>query len=103
LFGNAGPQAADVPTFKELKGVYPAATTQFHADQALDLDAMAKRIEAMLKAGVYGMILLGTAGLNCSLASAEKRRVVRRAVEQIAGRVPVLSGVAECSSAPSGK
>ena len=103
MFGNAGPQAADVPTFKELKGVYPAATTQFHADQALDLDATAKRIEAMLKAGVHGMIVLGTVGENCSFEYEEKLRVVRRAVEQIAGRVPVLSGVAECSSAPSGK
>jgi dihydrodipicolinate synthase/N-acetylneuraminate lyase len=42
---------------------------------------------------------LGTVGENCSLEYGEKLQVLRAAVEQIAGRVPVLSGVAECSTA----
>ena len=81
------------------QGVYPAATTQFHPDQSLDLDASAKHWETMLRAGVHGLIVLGTVGENCSLEYEEKLRVVRRAVEMVAGRAPLLTGVAECSTA----
>jgi 4-hydroxy-tetrahydrodipicolinate synthase len=79
-------------------GVFPAAVTQFHSDQSLDLAATARHLDAMAKAGVHGMIMLGTVGENCSLERREKLDVLRMAVEAIAGRVPVLTGVAECST-----
>ena len=80
-------------------GVYPAATTQFHSDQSLDLPATMKHNEVMLEAGVHGMIMLGTVGENCSLDYAEKLEVLKATVEHTAGRVPVLTGVAECTTA----
>jgi 4-hydroxy-tetrahydrodipicolinate synthase len=81
------------------KGVLPAATTQFKSDQSLDLPATAAHLEKMIGAGVHGLIMLGTVGENCSLEYAEKLAVLRAAVDMAAGRVPVLSGVAECSTA----
>jgi 4-hydroxy-tetrahydrodipicolinate synthase len=81
------------------RGVFPAATTQFHDDQSLDLKGTAEHLERLLRAGVHGMILLGTVGENCSLEYREKLDVLRAGVEQVAGRVPVLTGVAECSTA----
>jgi 1-pyrroline-4-hydroxy-2-carboxylate deaminase len=81
------------------KGVFPAATTEFHADQSLDLAATAKHIDAMIRAGVHGMIVLGTVGENCSLEPKEKLDVIRAAREAIGGRVPLLTGVAECTTA----
>jgi dihydrodipicolinate synthase/N-acetylneuraminate lyase len=80
-------------------GVFPAVTTQFHDDQSLSLEGTTRHLELLLRWGVHGIIVLGTVGENCSLESAEKREVVRAAVRQVAGRVPVLSGVAECSTA----
>ena len=80
-------------------GVYPAVTTQFRSDQSLDLEATAAHIETLLRAGVHGLIMLGTVGENCSLEPAEKRAVMRLAVERAKGRVPVLSGVAEYTTA----
>src|SRR6516162_5417922 len=81
------------------RGVFPAATTQFHDDQSLDLKGTAEHLERLLRAGVHGMILLGTVGENCSLEYREKLDVLRAGVEQVARRVPVLAGVAECSTA----
>jgi 4-hydroxy-tetrahydrodipicolinate synthase len=81
------------------RGVFPAATTQFHADQSLDLAGTARHLEALVRAGVHGVIVLGTVGENCSLEYHEKLAVVKEAVHQVAGRVPVLTGVAECSTA----
>jgi 4-hydroxy-tetrahydrodipicolinate synthase len=80
-------------------GVYPAATTQFHSDQSLDLKGTTEHVERLLRAGVHGVIMLGTVGENCSLEYREKLDVLRATVEQVAGRVPVLTGVAECSTA----
>jgi len=79
-------------------GVYPAAVTQFHADHSLDLAATSRHLDAMVEAGVHGMIMLGTVGENCSLERREKLEVLKMAVETIAGRVPLLTGVAECST-----
>jgi 1-pyrroline-4-hydroxy-2-carboxylate deaminase len=81
------------------RGVFPAATTEFKSDYALDLPATAKHIDAMIRAGVHGMIVLGTVGENCSLDAREKLDVIRAAREVIAGRVPLLTGVAECTTA----
>jgi dihydrodipicolinate synthase/N-acetylneuraminate lyase len=80
-------------------GVYPAVTTQFHSDQSLDLAGTVKQVEAMLAAGVHGIIMLGTVGENCSLEYAEKIDVLRATVAYVRSRVPVLTGVAECSTA----
>jgi 4-hydroxy-tetrahydrodipicolinate synthase len=81
------------------RGVYPAATTQFRPDQSLDLPATAAHVERLIAAGVHGMIMLGTVGENCSLEYAEKLDVLRASIQQVRGRVPLLTGVAECSTA----
>ena len=80
-------------------GVFPAATTQFQPDQALDIPATLAHLDRMIEAGIHGLIMLGTVGENCSLEYAEKLAVLRAAVEHVARRVPVLTGVAECTTA----
>jgi hypothetical protein len=52
-------------------------------------------LEALIREGVHGLIMLGTIGENCSLSLDEKVRVLEAAVEVADGRVPVLNGVAE--------
>ncbi|HLJ53476.1 MAG TPA: dihydrodipicolinate synthase family protein [Chthonomonadaceae bacterium] len=80
-------------------GVFPAVTTQMRRDQSLDLEATARHIEALIDSGVQGLVMLGSLGENTLLEPEEKRSVVRMAKEVAAGRVPVLSGVAEFSTA----
>ena len=81
------------------QGVFPAITTQLKKDQSLDLDATAAHAEALIDSGVTGMIFLGSLGENQALLPEEKRRVIEAMVEAVDGRVPVLSGVAENSTA----
>src|SRR5271156_1425463 len=80
------------------EGVFPAATTQFHPDQSLNLAATFEHIDRMIDAGIHGLIMLGTVGENCSLEYSEKLEVLRATVDHVAGRIPVLSGVAECTT-----
>ena len=81
------------------KGVFPAATTQFHEDQTLDIEGTARQLEVLINSGVSGLVMLGSLGENVTLTQQEKRLVVKTAIETSAGRVPVLSGVAETSTA----
>lgn len=80
-------------------GVYPAVTTQFTSDQALDLEATKSHVKMLIGAGVHGLVMLGTVGETTALEPDEKRAVLTAALEAADGRVPVLSGVAECSTA----
>jgi len=80
------------------QGVFPAVTTQFAPDARLDLSATCRHLEALIEAGVHGLVMLGTVGENCSLEYDEKLEVVSAAVRIVAGRIPVLTGVAECTT-----
>ena len=81
------------------KGVYPAATTQFAPDLSVDLEATRGVLDALIRDGVHGLISLGTCGENNSLEPDEKRAVLKAAVETSAGRVPVVVGVSELTTA----
>ena len=80
-------------------GVFPAATTKMTASGELDLTSMQHSIERLVKGGVSGVIVLPMLGENATLTQAEKDRVVPAAKEAVSGRVPLLSGLAELSTA----
>lgn len=85
------------------RGVFPAATTQFHADGSLDLESTRRLLKMKLDAGIHGVIMIGSVGENTVLEPEEKRAVLKMAVETVKGRVPVLSGVAENSTAAAAR
>jgi 4-hydroxy-tetrahydrodipicolinate synthase len=62
------------------------------------LPATLRHLDVMLAAGIDGLIMLGTVGENCSLEYAEKLELLRAVVAHVRRRVPVLTGVAECST-----
>lgn len=84
---------------KPWSGVFPALTTQFTEEERLDFAAMERHFEAQIEAGVNGLVVLGSLGENGTLSPREKQEVITRAVSVSRGRVPVLSGVAETTTA----
>ncbi len=76
-------------------GVYPAVTTKFNADDTLDLETFEVNINAQLEARVDGIILGGTLGEASSLLDKEKDVLVRKTVEIVNGKVPVVMNIAE--------
>ncbi len=80
-------------------GVFPAVTTQFKPDYALDLDATARVVDGLIRDGVSGLIMCGTVGENTSLSRSEKVAVMEMAKATARGRVPVIAGVAEFTTA----
>ena len=80
-------------------GVFPAITTQMHKDGSLNLDATARHVEVLIASGVSGIVFLGSLGENQPMTGAEKRLLIEVMVKVVKSRIPVLSGVAETSTA----
>jgi dihydrodipicolinate synthase/N-acetylneuraminate lyase len=81
------------------KGVFPAITTQFRVDQSLDLASTERHLDTMIRAGIHGVVLLGTVGENTALDYQEKLTVMKELKQAVGGRIPVLTGVAEYTTA----
>ncbi|SSC71604.1 MULTISPECIES: dihydrodipicolinate synthase family protein [Ciceribacter] len=77
------------------RGVIPAVTTQFNEDLSIDFENTRRVQDALVNDGVHGLIVMGTCGENNSLDPDEKRAILKGAVEVVAGRVPVITGVSE--------
>jgi 1-pyrroline-4-hydroxy-2-carboxylate deaminase len=82
----------------EWKGVFPAVTTKFTADDQLDIEAFDLNLKAQLEAGVDGIILGGSLGEASTLLQEERDALLIHTVKAVAGRVPVLMNVAEQST-----
>ena len=82
----------------EWKGVFPALTTKFTANDELDLPLFEKNLLAQLAAGVEGIILGGTLGEASVLTTEEKKVLVKFAIEKVNGKVPVVINIAEGST-----
>lgn len=79
-------------------GVFPAVTTKLDRDGSVNIRETQASVERLINNGVSGVIMLPMLGENACLTSAEKEVVVRAAKEVVAGRVPLLSGLAEITS-----
>jgi len=75
-------------------GIIPAVTTPFTSDDRIDLDALQANVDGLLQAGVHGLVATGTMGESASLEIDERRAVIGSVSEVVAGRVPLLSGIA---------
>ena len=80
------------------KGVYPALTTKFTSDDKLDLPLFEKNLKAQMAAGIDGIILGGTLGESSVLSTDEKEKLVKFAIEKVAGKIPVILNIAEGST-----
>ena len=75
-------------------GIIPAVTTPFTEADTIDLEALRANVDALVRAGVHGLVATGTMGESASLDLEERRDVIAAIAEAAAGRVPVLAGIA---------
>ncbi len=77
----------------QFEGIIIPVVTPFHADYAVNEDAYAAMIEALLDRGASQIVIGGTTGENYALTREERLRQFQFANEVIAGRVPWIAGV----------
>ncbi|NUA26714.1 dihydrodipicolinate synthase family protein [Cupriavidus basilensis] len=80
-------------------GVFPAVSTQFKADYSLDIEATHKVMCNLVADGVSGLVVCGTVGENTSMSTREKLAVIEAAKDAAKGRIPVIAGIAEFTTA----
>ena len=80
------------------KGVMPAITTQFTADDKLDLAAFTINLHAQVNAGASGIILGGTLGEASTLSPEEKNTLVATTLKEVGDRAAVILNIAEQST-----
>jgi len=77
---------------QKLHGVISFPVTPFKKDLSLDLDGLRVNLRALLKHPVCAVVApAGTGEIHC-LSPSEHLAVVQTTVEEVAGRVPVLTG-----------
>ncbi|MFM0127134.1 dihydrodipicolinate synthase family protein [Paraburkholderia sediminicola] len=81
------------------KGVFPAVTTKLKDDGSLDHEAIKAGLNRLIDSGVGGVVMMGMVGESAQLTPEEKRTVIKLAVETVNGRVPVIAGLAETTTA----
>ena len=75
-----------------LSGSITALATPFSVDGEIDLDAWQRLLATQLASGTQAIVVAGSTGEAAALLDAEFESLLRCAVEQVAGRIPVLAG-----------
>ncbi len=91
--GTAAPAAAST----RWTGIFPAVTSKFTEDGALDEKEMARCWKLQVDAGVDGLIVCGSLGEASTLDAAEKIQSVKLA-KSVAGKLPVLLTISDGST-----
>ena len=81
-----------------ISGSMVAIVTTMDAQGALDWHALTKLVDFHLAEGTDALVVVGTSGESATLNVAEHVEVIRRVVEQVKGRIPVIAGTgANCT------
>jgi 4-hydroxy-tetrahydrodipicolinate synthase len=81
------------------RGSLVAIVTPMSDDGALDLEALRRLVDWHIAEGTDGIVIVGTTGESPTVGYDEHCLLIRTAVEQAAGRVPVIAGTGANSTA----
>ncbi|MFC7398048.1 dihydrodipicolinate synthase family protein [Chelatococcus sp. GCM10030263] len=84
---------------QDFRGVLPAMTTKMTADQQVDLAGVRQDISFLIDGGVDGVIVCGSLGEASTLTADEKLTILKAAIAEAGGRVPIMLTIAEDSTA----
>lgn len=79
---------------KRPHGIYPILYAFFDIAGELDRAAFRQQVDACIAAGAHGIAILGLITEVAALSPEERNTLVRWAVEDIAGRVPLMATIA---------
>ena len=81
------------------EGVFPAITTPFQPDLAVDHGFLSGHVDWMIASGSRGIVALGSLGEGATLSFPEKLAVLETCARASRGRVPLVAGIAALSTA----
>ncbi|MEH6386287.1 MULTISPECIES: 4-hydroxy-tetrahydrodipicolinate synthase [Pseudomonas] len=75
-----------------ISGSLVALVTPMDSRGGLDWSALERLVDFHLEQGTDGIVAVGTTGESATLDMTEHKEAIRRVVEQVAGRIPVIAG-----------
>lgn len=75
-----------------IQGSIVAIVTPMHEDGRLDLDSYRKLIDWHVESGTAAIVAVGTTGESPTVDVDEHGQLIEVAVQQVAGRIPVIAG-----------
>ena len=76
-------------------GIFPVIVTPFNADGSINETRYKQLVDDAIASGAQGVVAAGSTGEFYTLTIAERARLFKLTVDHVAGRVPVLAGVAD--------
>lgn len=83
---------------KLLRGVVPPVCTPFTSDYEVDEKSLRKLINHLIDGGVHGLFVLGSTSEVAYLTDKRRADVIRVAIDETAGRVPVVAGAIDMTT-----
>ncbi len=83
---------------KLLRGVVPPLCTPFTANYEVDEKSLRKLINHLIDGGVHGLFVLGSTSEVAYLTDKRRADVIRIALDETAGRVPVVAGAIDMTT-----
>jgi 4-hydroxy-tetrahydrodipicolinate synthase len=83
---------------KEFKGAYTALVTPMNENGDVDYEGFRNLINLQIEAGIDGLVPLGTTGETPTLDDNEEEKLIKIAVEENRGRVPLIIGAGSNST-----
>lgn len=75
-----------------LNGVFTALATPFTPNGEIDTSQLTRLVQAQLRAGVHGMVLLGTTAETATLSAAGKTHILQTCVPLLKGNAKIVIG-----------
>lgn len=82
-----------------IQGSMVALVTPMNADNSLDWASLHKLVDWHLEQGTHAIVAVGTTGESATLSVEEHLAVVKKVVDQVNGRIPVIAGTGANSTA----
>ncbi|WP_159990298.1 4-hydroxy-tetrahydrodipicolinate synthase [Pelistega ratti] len=79
--------------YPQFKGSIPALVTPMLPNGDIDYNAYKKLIDWHIQEGSDALVVVGTSGESPTISFDEHIELIHRAVEYVAGRIPVIAGV----------
>lgn len=81
-----------------LHGIVPPVVTPLTRDMQIDEPSLRRVVRHLVDGGVHGLFILGSSSEVVFLDAARRAEVIRIAVDETAGRVPVIAGVIDIAT-----
>jgi len=81
-----------------ITGSIVALVTPMHADGSVDWEALERLLDMHIATGTSAIGAVGTTGESATLSHPEHCEVIRRCVDYVAGRIPIVAGTGSNST-----